>query len=91
MLTIHAASAVDSTGGWESILLFTRLWWDTTFFRAHRWGRSIRVAEELLRPIVMYVPLVYVLCRRATLTSYRGLTSLPDKITQWMKKRKCQG
>jgi hypothetical protein len=37
----------------------------------------------------MYVPLVYGLILAATLTFLpEGLTSLPDKITQWMEKRK---
>ena len=45
--------------------------------------------RELLRPIVMYVPLVYGLILAATLTFLpEGLTSLPDKITQWIEKRR---
>jgi branched-chain amino acid transport system permease protein len=45
--------------------------------------------RELLRPIVMYVPLVYGLILAATLTFLpEGLTSLPDRIMQWIEKRR---
>jgi branched-chain amino acid transport system permease protein len=44
--------------------------------------------RELLRPIVMYVPLVYGLILAATLTFLPdGLTSLPEKISRWVEKR----
>lgn len=45
--------------------------------------------RELLRPIVMYVPLVYGLILAATLVFLpEGLTSLPEKISQWIEERR---
>ena len=45
--------------------------------------------RELLRPIVMYVPLVYGLILAATLTFLPdGLTSLPERISKWIERRR---
>ncbi len=45
--------------------------------------------RELLRPIVMYVPLVYGLILAATLVFLpEGLISLPEKISAWVMKKK---